>query len=108
MAAEIGPGAIALVRQLLAETVADRHGRVVRILRLREAVGDARLEAACARALRYDELTYATSKRILTQDLETTGDETAPAALPARTFVRTAEELLGHIFGGMAWTSSTN
>ena len=107
LAAEVGPAAADVVRQLLADPVVDRHSRVVRILRLREAVGDARLEAACARALRYDDLTYVTIKRILTQGLE---EETAPAAAvaPARAFVRTAAELLGHVFGGVTWTSGTN
>jgi len=108
MAAEIGPGATALVRQLLAEPVVDRHSRVVRILRLRETVGDTRLEAACARALRYDDLTYATIKRILAQGLEAEECAPVPAAAPARTFVRTAAELLGHLFGGGTWNSSTN
>ena len=108
MAAEIGPAATALVRQLLAEPVVDRHSRVVRILRLRESVGDTRLDAACARALRYDDLTYATIKRILAQGLEAEVGPAPPAVAPARTFVRTAAELLGHVFGGVAWTSSTN
>jgi len=80
----------------------------VRILRLRESVGDARLDAACARVLRFDDPTYATIKRILAQGLEAEAAPAAPAVAPARTFVRTAAELLGHVFGGVAWTSSTN
>jgi transposase len=109
LAAEVGPATAAVVGQLLADPVVDRHSRVVRILRLREAVGDARLEAACARALRYDDLTYATIKRILAQGLEAAGDDATPATVaPARTFVRTATELLGHLFGGATWNSSTN
>jgi transposase len=106
LAAEIGAATVAAVGQLLADPVVDRHGRVVRILRLRERVGDARLEAACARALRYDDLTYGTIKRILDQGLEAEACAPVPAAAPARTFVRTAAELLGHIFGGVSWTSS--
>jgi hypothetical protein len=108
LAAEVGPAAATVVQQLLADPVVDRHSRVVRILRLREAVGDARLEAACARALRYDDLAYATIKRILAQGLEATDGERAPTSAPARTFVRTATELLGHLFGGVTWNSSTN
>ena len=108
MATEIGPATADTVGELLADPVVDRHGRVVRILRLREAVGDARLEAACARARRYDDLTYATIKRILAQGLETEACAPVPAAAPARTFVRTAADLLGHLFGGVTWTSSTN
>jgi Integrase core domain len=106
MAAEVGPAATAVVQRLLADPVVERHSRVVRILRLREAVGDPRLEAACARALRYDDLTYATIKRILDQGLETDEGGAARPMAPARTFVRTATELLGHVFGGVAWNSS--
>jgi len=108
MATEVGPATAVVVGQLLADPVVDRHSRVVRILRLRETVGYTRLEAACARALRYDDLTYATIKRILAQGLEAEECAPAPAAVPARTFVRTAAELLGHIFGGATWSSSTN
>ena len=108
LAAEVGPATAEAVRQLLADPVVDRHGRVVRILRLRETVGDTRLEAACARALRYDDLTYATIKRILAQGLETEECTPAPAVAPARAFVRTAADLLGHLFEGVTWTSSTN
>ena len=86
LAAEVGPAAADVVRQLLADPVVDRHSRVVRILRLREAVGDARLDAACARALRFDDLTYATIKRILAQGLEAEAAPPAPAVAPARTF----------------------
>ena len=106
LAAEVGPATTAVVQQLLADPVVDRHSRAVRILRLRETAGYTRLEAACARALRYDDLTYATIKRILDQGLETGECAPAPPPAPARTFVRTATELLGHIFGGVTWTSS--
>ena len=108
MAAEVGSATTAVVHQLLTDPVVDRHGRVVRILRLREAVGYTRLEAACARALRYDDLTYATIKRILDHGLETAEYAVAPPPAPARTFVRTAAELLGHVFGGLTWNSSIN
>jgi hypothetical protein len=56
--------------------------------------------------LRYDDLTYATSKRILDQGLELEGDGGAPPTAPARAFVRTAAELLGPVFGGWAWNAS--
>src|SRR3954449_5187425 len=108
MAAEVGPATAAVVGQLLADPVVDRHSRVVRLLRLRETVGDTRLEAACARALRYDDLTYATIKSILAQGLEAEECAPVPTAAPARTFVRTAADLLGHLFGGVTWNSSTN
>ena len=108
MATEVGPATAAVAHQLLADPVVDRHSRVVRILRLRETVGYTRLEAACARALRYDDLSYATVKRILALGLETEEYGSAPPGAPARAFVRTAAELLGHVFGGLAWNSSTN
>jgi hypothetical protein len=92
-----------LVQTLYADPSVDRHARVVRVLKLRATVGDARLEAACARALEYDELTYATLKRILEQHLEAVRPPTPPPPAPARTFARSAGELLGHLFGGLAW-----
>jgi transposase len=104
MAAEVGNATTQLVQSLLDDHVLDRHPRVVRILKLRETVGDERLEAACARALRFGDLTYITIKRILDQGLETEAAPPSPAAPPARTFVRSAAELLGHLFGGAAWS----
>jgi hypothetical protein len=82
----------------------DRHIRVVRLLQLREAVGDARLEAACERARQFDDLTYATIKRILEQGLEGGALPVPQRAASARTFVRSASELLGHLFGGLTWS----
>jgi hypothetical protein len=71
-------------------------------LRLATTVGAPRLEAACARALQCDEPTHRTIKAILAQDLEA-----APLAegvvAPAHTFVRTAGDLLGHLFGSATW-----
>ncbi len=89
------------MQTLLDDPVVDRHPRAVRVLKLRTSVGDARLEAACARALRFGDLTYATLKRILDQRLEAEPPQATPAAgaAPARTFVRSASELLGHLFG---------
>lgn len=103
LATEVGPAATQFVQTLLDDTVVDRHPRVVRVLKLRTTVGDGRLEAACARALRYDDLTYMTLKRILAQGLEAVDPAPLPTSVPARTFVRTAAELLGHLFGGMTW-----
>ncbi len=108
LAAEVGPATTLVVQQLLADPIVDRHSRVVRILRLRETVGDQRLDAACARAWHYDDLTYVTIKRMLDQGLEGTAHEPVPVVAPARTFVRTATELLGHLFGGGTWNSSSN
>ncbi|HSH78580.1 MAG TPA: IS21 family transposase [Herpetosiphonaceae bacterium] len=101
-AAEIGPATSELVQTLFADPVVDRHSRVVRVLKLRDQVGEQRLEAACARALRFGDLTYRTLKHILERGLEAEAPA-VPAAAPARTFVRSAAELLGHVFGGLTW-----
>jgi len=103
LAAEVGPATTELVQTLLADPVVDRHGRVVRVLKLRERVGAERLEAACARALRFGDLTYRTLKHILDQGLEVEAPPSMSTTPPARTFVRSAAELLGHVFGGLTW-----
>ncbi len=103
MAVEVGPATTEVVETLLADRVVDRHARVVRLLRLRDRVGEQRLEAACARALRFGDLTYLTIKRILDQHLEAEPPVPAPPPASARTFVRTATDLLGHLFGGVTW-----
>lgn len=104
VAAEIGPATTALVGRLLADPVVDRLSMVRRLLRLREQVGDERLEAACARAMRFDEVNYRTVKNILNQGLEAdmeTATTTPPP--PAERFVRGAQELLGHLWSGPSW-----
>lgn len=102
-AAEIGPATTELVERLLSDGVIDRHQRVIRILKLEETVGTTRLEAASARALRFDDLTYATLKRILERGLEQEEPPAPTSVVPAQTFLRTASELLGHLFGRAAW-----
>ena len=101
-AAEIGPATSEVVERLFADPAIDRLRTVGRILRLEETFGAKRLEAACARALAFEEPAHRTIKQILTQGLE---HERAPtsSAPEARTFVRGAFELLGHLFGGAAW-----
>ena len=103
LASEVGSATTQFVQSLYADPSVDRHARVVRTLKLRTTVGDARLEAGCERALEYGELTYATLKRILEQHLEAVRPPASPAPAPARTFARSAGELLGHLFGGLAW-----
>jgi hypothetical protein len=103
-AADIGPATSQVVAELLADRVVDRLHTARRLVGLRERYGDVRLEAACSKALRFAEPAYVTIKRILVSGLEV---EPAPAvarpAPPARTFARNAAELLGHLFGGVAW-----
>jgi transposase len=102
-AADIGVATREVVEALLNDGVIDRRRTVLRLLRLRETYGDERLEAACARALRFDAATYTTVKRILQEQLDQQEQPAAVPAAPARTFVRNAAELLGHLFGGVAW-----
>ena len=104
VAADIGLATTALVGRLLADPVIDRLSMARRLLRLREQVGEERLEAACNRALRFDEVSYKTVKRILNQGLETEIESTPAAAIPpAQRFVRSAQELLGHLWSGQRW-----
>lgn len=103
VAADIGLATSALVGRLLADPVVDRLAMVRRLLRLREQAGDERLEAACDRALRFDEVSYKTVKRILQQGLEIDTAETAAVTPPAQRFVRGAQELLGHLWSGQPW-----
>jgi transposase len=103
-AQEIGPATTAVVQGWLDDPVVDRLPTAGRLVRLRDGAGDARLEAACARALRYDDRSYSTIKRILAEGLDAEEAPQPVAVPPAKTFVRSAAELLGHLFGGIAWT----
>src|SRR5439155_2004374 len=101
-AAEIGPATSEVVESLFADPAVDRLRTVGRILRLEETFGASRLEAACARSLTFAEPVHRTIKQILVQGLDHDPPPT-PVAPEARTFVRGAFELLGHLFGGAAW-----
>ena len=101
-AATIGPATTEVVETLFADPAIDRLRTVGRILRLEEKVGAARLEAACARALTFAEPAHRTIKQILAQGLDRE-EASTPVAPEARTFVRSAVELLGHLFGGATW-----
>jgi transposase len=102
-ATEIGAATRQVVETLLADPVVDRLRTTGRILALAERVGADRLEAACARALAYDEVSHRAIKAILAQGLEQPAPPT-PTSPPARQFVRSATELFGHLFGGGSWT----
>lgn len=84
----IGPAATELVARLLAERPLDRLRTTQAILHLADKHGAVRLEAACRRALHFDDLGYATLKRILVKGLEhepLPGCE--PASRPQQTFL---------------------
>lgn len=95
VAARIGPATRQVVENLLAERPLDRLRAVQAILRLQEGVGPHRLEAACARALFFGEVSYRRIKGILNAALDR---EPLPEAVPAPTrhetfvFARAATE----------------
>ena len=77
-----------------------------RLVRLVERYSLARVEAACARALRFGDPSYTTVKRILHLGLDQAIAETAipPVIAPADfAFARNAEELFGATLGGATW-----
>jgi transposase len=102
-AEEIGPATWAVVAALLDDPVVDRVHTARRLLRLRERFGDPRLEAACARAVRFDDPSYRTVKQILETGQEAQRPEPQPIRAPARLFVRSAAELVSHLWGGESW-----
>lgn len=103
-ATAIGAATRQVVDGFLDHRPEDRLRTAGRLLRLAERYSAQRLEAACARAVRFDDPTYLTIKRILEQGLDT---QLPPATKPvplAQVFVRTATELVGHLYGGRSWT----
>ena len=66
--------------------------------------GDERLEAACLRALDFDDARYMTVKRILETGRDQQSDEPRSAQPSGKkeptAFVRSAADLVGHLFGG--------
>ena len=112
-AATVGNATRQLVEILLDDPAVDRLRTVGRLLRLGQRFGDERLEAACLRALQFDEPVYATVKRILVEGLERQPlseplvtsipidppERVAAAQSTAPAFMRSASELLGHLFG---------
>jgi transposase len=102
-AQEVGPTTHEVVEDMLNHRPEDRLRMAGRLLRLGERFGPKRLEAACARAVRFDDPAYMTIKRILEQGLETEEMPSTEPAPPASAFVRTAVELVGHLMGGAAW-----
>ena len=103
-AADIGPSTSQVVAHLLDDPAVDRLRTAGRLLRLRERFSDSQLEAACCRALQFAEPAYTTVKRILVDGCQAEATPPlAPMLPPARTFARSASELLGHLFGGATW-----
>jgi Mu transposase-like protein len=67
---DIGPATSEVIGRLLGDRPLDRLRTALGILKLAHKYGPRRLEGACARALRYEDLAYATLKRILERGLD--------------------------------------
>lgn len=102
-ATEIGPATHQTVGHILADQVLDPLPKTKRLLALAKTYDAARLEAACARALAYDDPAYLTVKRILKQGLDEQA-AVSPAYLPvtATTFVRPVADLMGSALQAVA------
>lgn len=103
-AEDIGPATQEIVATLLDDPVVDRLYTAGRLLRLREKYGNERLEAACQRALNFDDPAYMTVKGILKTGRDQ--EEASPVHLPAppaKTFVRNVIEIVGNL-GGISWS----
>jgi len=102
-ASRIGSATTAVVNRLLDHRPEDRLRTAGRVLRLADRFGTQRLEAACGRALRFDDPSYLTVKHILEQGLDRQRPPSPQPAPPAKAFVRTTTELVGHLMGGASW-----
>lgn len=86
-AEQIGLGAVAIVDELSQVNALHRLRAIQGIIRLRDRYDDARLDAACARALEVGDPSYRTVKGILAAVTEHDG-RPAPAPAPAPAFLR--------------------
>jgi transposase len=102
-ATQIGPATRRVVAILLDHRPEDRLRTAGRVLKLGEQFGSRRLEAACTRALRFDDPAYTTIKRILQQGLEAEELPATAPAPPASIFARAAADLVGHLLGAASW-----
>ena len=102
-AEKIGPHTYKVVKTWLDDPVIDRLFTSGRLIRLSEKYDPQRLEAACSRAVSFDDLHYVTIKRILRQGLENEPLPAITTSPPATAFVRSADELVGHLEGGVTW-----
>lgn len=99
LARRIGPATFTAVDTLLGERPLDRLRSVQAILRLRESVGQQRLEAACARAVHFSDVRYRRIKDILGAALDQQPLPEAPVrpVQMAFVFARGAEDFFGRI-----------
>jgi transposase len=83
-ASEIGAHTTELIGRLLGERPLDRLRTAQAILRLAHKFSPRRLEAACLRALRFEEIGYGAVKRILARGLDLQPLSTTPEPAPAQ------------------------
>jgi len=116
-AAQIGPATLDFIVQLLGDEVLDRLRGAQATLRLAENFGEARLEAACRRAVACDAIAAKTVQCILHRglDREPLPGEAAPVPPPraAPAYARTFFDLFNPADpatteGEKTWTSPTN
>jgi transposase len=99
----VGPSTLQVVQTLLEDPVLYRIPTAGRLVRLKNRFSPLRLEAACRRALAFDDPSYKTIKRILVEGLEAE-KQAEPLALPlATTFARSAEELVAPLVEVQPW-----
>jgi transposase len=99
----IGSATLEIVQGLLDDPVLYRIPTAGRLIRLKNRFDANRLEAACRRALTFDDPSYKTIKNILEKGLD---QEEAPLPIllpPATTFARPAEELVGELVEVQRW-----
>lgn len=99
IAAHLGPAASKVVETLLSERPLDNLRSVQAILRQEETVGAQRLEAACARAIYYNDLRYRRIKDILNAalDREPLPDTTTVLPTSSHTFARPVTEFFQQV-----------
>jgi transposase len=84
LATAVGPATLQVVQRLLDERPLDRLRAVQAILRCAQSLGPRRLEAACARALHFGDISYRRIRQILRNDLDR---EPLPVEPPVSTSV---------------------
>ncbi len=103
LAAEVGASTAEFIDRLLGERPLDRLRSAQGVLKLQHRYGSPRLEAACRRALAFDELRYHTVKSILNKglDLEPVAEaelDSGPLPTTSR-YARSAAELAPTLSG---------
>jgi len=100
----IGPALLEIVQTLLNDPVLYRLPTAGRLVRLKNRYGEQRLENACRRALTYGDPSYKTIKNLLNKGLDHEEVLLPVVLLPAATFARSADELVGQLAEVQRWS----